>query len=58
MFLFVCCFRNTEELCVPLKEQLNNLDSAIKKQQEDILAMRAKILRNNTHIQQTISQFV
>lgn len=50
---FLVC-RIREELCKPLQDQLNNLESAIKKQEEDILMMRAKILRNDTRIKQLL----
>lgn len=54
----ILCFRITEELCEPLQDQLKKLDNNIEKQKEEILIMRAKILKNHTRIKQTISQFV
>lgn len=47
-----------EELCKPLHDQLSNLEDAIKKQEEDILNMRAKILRNDIRSKQLLSQLV
>lgn len=47
--------RIKEESCKPLQLQLNDIQNSLTKQEEEILNIRSKILRNGSQIKQKIS---
>lgn len=50
-----CIFRIKEDSCKPLQMQLNDIQNSLTKQEEEILNIRSKILRNGLQIKQRIS---